>query len=63
MASERVGDMTVEELKALIKATVVEQLRIMGFVHDGEEELWTKPIEELTGSELVIRERRRRELP
>jgi hypothetical protein len=64
MADEpRVGDMTPDELKALIRETIVEELRRFGFIAEGEEEIWTKPISELTGVELLLRERRRRELP
>lgn len=63
MASERVGDMTLDELKAFIRATILEELRNFGFIVEGEEEIWTKPLEELTAADLVLRERRRRELP
>ncbi len=63
MARERVGDMTLDELKAFIRATIIEELRDFGFIAKGEEEIWTKPLEELTARELLLRERRRRELP
>ena len=63
MANERVGDMTLDELKAFIQQVVLEQFRNMGMIGEGEEELWTKKLEELTASELLLRERRRRGLP
>ena len=63
MANERVGDMTLDELKAFIQQVVLEQFRNMGIIGEGEEELWTRKLEELTASELLLKERRRRELP
>jgi hypothetical protein len=40
MATERVGDMTREELKAFIQQVIVEELVRYGFIAEGEEELW-----------------------
>ncbi len=62
MATERVGDMTLEELKAIIREIVYEEFVKLGIVVEGEEEMWKKPLSELTGAEILLRERRRREL-
>ena len=62
MENKKVGDMTLEELKALIREVVYEEFVKLGIVVEGEEEMWKKPLSELTGTEILLRERRRREL-